>query len=388
MKNNKRKNGSGSVYYKTDRRHPWIAEAPTTYDDEGNPIRRKIGAFDSKAEAFDALKRYLAGTITVIDDNLTFYQLFKAAMNERTSDKIKRAKDTNAYDDYKFAFNVFTDIHDTKVRYLTPKAINEQWVKAKKNPPTNKVIRSMLNIIFSYAFRNGLTKDYSKDPAIYLGITFKKDDIENPKHKCIKEKDLEILIADDDEKFAFVRDVFRFMIYTGTRINEVLSLEKANIDLNKKVIHITAQNSKTNVPHRVPMHKEIAGLVFRYYHSNANSKYMFTDDPNGEPMSYEHFRNMYWDKWIIEKHGMNYVPHDTRYTFRTNCGLSSMNMDYVESYLGHISLSNIKKLYDDVDTSHPLALLNDIQLLKFHHEFKAIESDENFFQERDNYALE
>ena len=164
-----------------------------------------------------------------------------------------------------------------------------------------------------------------------------------PKHKkVIKRKvftDGEIALLWDNVKVLDYADVILILIYTGMRINELLKLEKKNVNLENNTI---TGGSKTDAGKNriIPIHPKILSLIVNRMGNKTN--YLIPNRKESGAYIYNNFRQNEFIK-IMEQLGMEHTVHDTRHTFATLISNVSNNETAIIGIIGHTNISMTKK---------------------------------------------
>lgn len=150
--------------------------------------------------------------------------------------------------------------------------------------------------------------------------------------------------------------ILRVLYGTGMRISEVLSLKRADVDLECGLI--TVWNSKFDNNRRLPISNSLQNALLLYetkLQRATESEYFFPNS-KGEPYSqrtvYDKFRDVLWQSGISHG-GARKGPrvHDFRHTFSVHslrkCADSNMDtytfLPILATYLGHKKVSTTEK---------------------------------------------
>jgi integrase len=125
--------------------------------------------------------------------------------------------------------------------------------------------------------------------------------------------------------------LFQFLLYTGCRIGEALSLDRKHVT-GKSITftHSKVKNGVTRTIPMVPKAKEAWDLVCKRTNS---------ETPFGELMPYYTFR----DHWaaLVKHMGIDddeFVPHMLRHTCATRLVIKGVPLPHVMKWLGHKSI--------------------------------------------------
>lgn len=127
--------------------------------------------------------------------------------------------------------------------------------------------------------------------------------------------------------------------YTGMRRGEILSLNRKQVNLAKRMIYLRPEDTKEGQPKRVPIHRELVPILDEALHvpTLRTDKVFLIQDHRGirEPGT-DSFDNP-WPRACralgMEKPYPRF--HDLRHTWRTNARRSGMDFQIAESIMGH-----------------------------------------------------
>ena len=174
-------------------------------------------------------------------------------------------------------------------------------------------------------------------------------DIEAPKKpkylpNCLTEDEVEALLnAPDLSTPSGLRDkaMLETMYSSGLRVSELLSLERAQVNLNKGVITVFGKGAKER---RVPVADYAIEYIKEYIKDVRSkvdinhSKYLFLSK-KGEPLSRVYFFKQV--KKYSELAGIktNVSPHTLRHSFATHLLNHGAQLRIVQSMLGHTNIA-------------------------------------------------
>ena len=297
----KNANGTGSIIkLGGNRRRPYALKITTGYTIDGKQSRKIIGYYATKKDALNGLLEYNQNKNIFISD-MTFkntYDMWSKNHFENVSKQtIKTIK--NIYNSYVFKFNNYK-IKDIKLIEL------QSFINVLKDSGlstgTLKQVKSVLNMVFNYALKN---EYINKNMIEFLDIG---------KHKKVLERKIftneEIKILWDNEGKRDI-DIILILIYTGLRVNELLTLENTKINIECRYIR-AGSKTEAGKDRLIPISYKILPLITRYI--KLNNKYLF-QTKTGNFLMYNNYRQNF--KKIIKKIGLQeHTIHDTRHTFR------------------------------------------------------------------------
>ena len=338
----KRNNGKGTIKEYVGKKRAYYAIVS---------IRNKripIGTFESREAAINALDEYYDNSIKLKNKDILL-STFKDVYLMFIKFKIDEGKSRNPVMQYNSAFKAFNMIHNKRFNLLSTSELVQALYDSKKNGPTIKVMILLIKQMYKVAIANNVIK-YDKSVLISIGKHSGLNKNPNSiKHSTFTKKEIEIILSKKDNEYMI--NIFKFLIYTGLRINEFITLTKDDIDLNNRTIHIKEEHSKTGIERYIPIHPNIYDLVKnKYYTLKSNDDYLFKS-LNNKPFNSWNFRNTYW-KPFMKLFNMNHLPHDTRYTFSTFCGYCKISVRDREIIMGHSVKGDVKRIYDQPELLH------------------------------------
>lgn len=239
--------------------------------------------------------------------------------------------------DLKMFFQYFKNKKDTSE--LSPYDLNSFMLYGAsigKAPSTT--LRRAASIKHFYSF---LKKDGYYTDEIPEVDAPKKDKI-LPTYLSVEEVEL-LLNAPNMKSPSGIRDkaMLELMYASGLRVSELLSLEKANINLKKGIVIVFGKGAKER---KVPMGDFALEYVVKYINQvrdkfhGADSKYLFLNK-QGKPLSRIYFFKQirkYAAEVGIEK---EISPHTLRHCFATHLLEGGAQLRTVQEMLGHANIA-------------------------------------------------
>lgn len=143
------------------------------------------------------------------------------------------------------------------------------------------------------------------------------------------------------------RDYLIFLLFTGLRRTEAAKLRWANIDLPKRMIHVPAENTKTNSALDLPM-SDIVHELLVARRSHGNSGYVFPGKSEGKyiigttaPL-----------RTVAKETGVQVSAHDLRRTYATVAEGADVSWLAMKALLNH-------SVKGDITTKHYPQLTNE-----------------------------
>ena len=250
-------NGYGSVIKLSGkRRRPFAARITTGYDDNGKQIYKYLGYYETRKEAMQELSLYGANPYDIDLKNLTMQDIYDRYVKTQKG-KVGEGR----MESYRSAYTHLTPLLNMKMADI--KTVHLQnlidSMTEKVSTGTIRQTKSVISSLFKYAMKiDAIEKNYT-------------DFIVMPKHKNVIERKIftegEIALLWDNVKVLDYADAILILIYTGMRINELLKLEKKNVNLENNTI---TGGSKTDAGKNriIPIHPKILPLIIKRMGNN------------------------------------------------------------------------------------------------------------------------
>ena len=308
-------NGYGTISkLKGKRRRPYCVRVGCKYVLEDDTIKEKreiLGYYATKAEAVTALSEYNRLPYDLAK-KMTFAEIYSKWFAEKSklSDASKFA--------YSAAYAKCAPIHDIPVadiRLADMQGIVDDYKDMSKASVNNIIV--VMHGVYDYAMRYDLVvKDYSK----YVKADYAP---EKGLHKVFTESEI---AAFWDMPQTEMRDITLVLLYTGFRVNELLTMTADNIDLDVQIF-TGGNKTKSGKNRTVPMHHRIMPIISQY--------------AKGFSMGY--------DTYAAALKEFGHTPHDTRHTFISR--LQSLGGDRIciQRLVGHASGNVTDKVYTHKD---------------------------------------
>lgn len=330
----KNANGTGSIIkLGGNRRRPYALKITTGYTIDGKQSRKIIGYYATKKDALNGLLEYNQNKNIFISD-MTFKNIYdmwsKNHFESVSKQTIKTIK--NTYNSYVFKFNDYK-IKDIKLIEL------QSFINILKDSGlstgTLKQVKSLLNMVFTYALKN---EYINKNMIEFLDIGKHKKVLER---KVFSNEEIKILWDNAGQRDI---DIILILIYTGLRVNELLTLENTKINIECRYIR-AGSKTEAGKDRLIPISYKILPLITRYI--KLNNKYLFQTKA-GNFLMYNNYRQNF--KKIIKKIGLQeHTIHDTRHTFATLLSNADANKTAIKNIIGHSDYGITEKIYTHKD---------------------------------------
>lgn len=306
-------NGMGAIIKLSgNRRKPYGARVTVGWEN-GKQKYKYIGYFADQTEALTALLTYNGGEIHEDTHKLTFAEVFYKWIGKAE----KTLTEANKRD-YVNVFKHAERLH--KRRFNTIKSDDLQAVldDCDKSLSFKKKMKSLFNQMYIYGEERDLCK---KNMAKYVTAESNKEvrdgvpftDVEIEKLWSMKDEfDVKILLT---------------LLYTGTRINELLEITLENLHLDEGYM-IGGKKTAAGKNRVIPLSDKIIPLL---KDSLSNNKYLF--ELNGLAIKYHTYRNRFTK--VIEKLGTEHHLHDTRHTTISRLHSAGVSETTIKKIVGH-----------------------------------------------------
>lgn len=304
----KRPNGSGGVRKLSGRRRkPWQAVVTTGHEIRDGEYRAKqasLGCYATRKEALEALGEWQTNHMRADLRSMTVDDVWQSIYPD-LKDSMKRIF-TPLYERY-------APLH--KKRLVDVKTCDiEQIPLPPLSQSSHEKIRAMWHRIYDYGMANDIV---AKDYSVYIKFN---DTVPQKKKEIFDEEDIKSMIE---------IPVFRFLLYTGMRINELLSMKMSQVYEEEGVLCFHIDKSKTQAGIRViPVHSELMPYI------NTQNEYVI------EP----HYAYGFYRKQLMDMN-KDHTLHDFRRTFASYAKSGGADDYYIKRLMGHISDDITKDIY-------------------------------------------
>ena len=324
----KNPNGYGSISKLSGkRRRPFIVRITTGFDINGRQIMKVLGYYHTQAEAIKALANYNDNPYDINLNDITLKEILDRFMENK-----KAAVEKSSLKSYRVWYNYLRPLYSKRMKDIRTFEL-QNFINSLSHLSTGslKLVKSFIRMLFKDAMEMDIiSKDYSE----YIKL---------PKYKKVIERkvftDGEIALLWDNVKVLDYADVILILIYTGMRINELLKLEKKNVNLENNTI---TGGSKTDAGKNriIPIHPKILPLIVERMKNK--TEYLIANKKETNYYEYNNFRQNEFVK-IMEQLGMEHTIHDTRHTFATMISDVSDNENAITGIIGHTNINMTKK---------------------------------------------
>ncbi len=331
--------GYGSVYrLKGRRRKPWVARVPIEWTSKGKLIRKYIGYYETRQEALIALAEYHKNPVGFYNDT-TLGDLYEKWFDLRygSGDKSDKIKTIKMYQTARTHLDPIADmmVADIKTSHLQSIISTMQHDKNLSYSSCHKV-KVLMNQLFKAAVADDIiNKNYAET-------------VELPPRKAQKHKtfsDMEVKTLEKHAAGIEWVDTILIFIYSGMRIEELLSLTKFNIDIEQKLFTggLKTQAGKNRI---IPIHSKIQKYVMGWYNKDG-SEYLI--HRNGEKIRQDYYRKYIYYPALEQLGIRKLTPHKARHTFATMLHRARVPQKDIQLLLGHADYSTTANIYTHVN---------------------------------------
>ena len=324
-------NGIGSVHHINDgkaRRRPYRARVPShiEFDKDTGKATQKyitIGYFEKEADAIEALFEYRKSPYTLEASVCTFADVFEMWKAK----KYPTISESGQFG-YNSAYKNSAPLHKMKMRDIRTLHMEHIMQNIEGGFQVQSRLKTFWGQLFKYAIEHDLIqKNYSE-------FVKTRDKDEGTKRTAISPEDRaklwEAIDAGDHNA-----EIVMIYIYTGMRPSELLEVEKANVDLNARIM-IGGKKTEAGRNRRIPIHTCIMPFVSRLMQTEGKFLVTETIEPKiGKAIPRVRYLTYYWNP-LMERLGLKeYTPHYCRHTCATLLREAEVPEDLRKLILGH-----------------------------------------------------
>ena len=323
-------NGLGSVHKINDgknRRRPWRARVPAKVDfdvNTGKAIQKyiTIGYFENEIDAIEALMEYRKDPYTLEAATCTFADVFEMWKAKKYPTISKSGQNG-----YEAAYKNSIAIHDMKMRDIRALHLEAIMQTIPHGYQVQTRLKTFWGQVFKYAMEHDIiTKNYSD-------FVTTRDKDPGTTRSAIPEEDVDkiwkaAVSGDHDAQIAMI------YIYTGMRASELLEVEKANIDLENRIL-IGGLKTDAGRDRHIPIHTDILPFLSRLMATDGDLLIMRYDKVKPAKYTYNRFVVYNWNP-LLDRLGLEkFTPHYARHTCATIMREAGIEEDIRKLILGH-----------------------------------------------------
>ena len=292
-------------------------------------VYRTVGYYKTRKEALEALMA--DGGVSEGGEIVTLKAIYDAWSAKKFPNLSK-----SSVENYGLSFRALLPIWEKRFADLRPS--DYERCITKELPDTRIVpVKILIGQLYNYAIRHEIVeKDYSKS------IEFEKREHTVRERSIFTPEEVQMLWEHDATVGAdTIYDMILVLLYTGFRINELLTLDRTKIKDGCFVGGMKTENGRNRL---VPIHPSILSIVERNARKSAfleSTRLFVTDD--GSAFDEDKFRRRF--KKVFPDH----IVHETRHSFATYAKKSGMDLLATKRILGHSVADITEGTYTHLD---------------------------------------
>lgn len=334
----KNPNGYGSVVFLgNNRKRPYAIRVTTGYDDEGRQKYSYIDYFYDRETAMYELAVHNRNNLTADMASYTFKDAFDAwakEINLEGSPKGTRNARMSAY-------NVCEPIWHKKIRQIKKGDLIAVLENYNAGAQSKKAVKTLMSHVFNWAVDNDIiAKNYSTN------IQIASDDKPINPHRVLTPDEIKAATSLGGR----LGDVLTILLYTGMRIEELLTAEVKNVHLDERYL-IGGVKTIAGKNRTIPISEEIVPIIER-------------NMGNGELLIMSKGKRLQQRTIRVElgKH-FDFCFHDCRHTFVTKALESGAKKVVVQRIVGHKGDDVTDAVYTHVSNDEMLQVVNNMSKL-------------------------
>ena len=297
-----------------------------------------IGYYATQPEAIAALTEYNKNPYDINLNGATIADMWEIFKDRRFESFSKSSKNA-----YKTAYNHLKPLYDKCIKDLKTYQLQTLIDNIDRSWQSKSHVQILLHQFFDIAVELDIVQ---KNYAEFIKLGEKpQSDI----HKVFSKTEITTLF---NSVFAEPwADTVLIMIYSGLRPSELLSIRTENVFLSEAYM-IGGLKTKAGKERIIPLNNKVLPFVRKRY--NPNNEYLITN--SGKMVPY----NVYWEsfKVMMNRLGMEHLPHDGRHTFASLADTAGMNKIAIKKIMGHASNDITEKVYTHKEVSELLENVN------------------------------
>lgn len=345
-------NGYGSVYKLSGkRRNPWAARKTVgwSFDAEkqkSHPVYKFIGYYPNRRAALDALAKFNEDPYDLHLDSITLDEIY-----ERWSEEYFPTVKPNTAQQYKYTYKICEPIKDMPYKDIRLSHMQKMVDESGKNLPALRHLKIVLGLMCDWAIKNEIVSPDKRNIIRYLDIS-KAGNPDTKPHVRFSPAEVETLWSHSTDPTV---SIVLILVYTGLRIDELLTLLKINVHLEDRWIAVTDSKTKAGI-RRVPIAEKIVPFVAQWLDNPSDH---LVCSRTGKPFCYSNFVPRYW-KPTLKELGMDHLPHDARHTCISLLTEAEVDERILRSIIGHKGKTLAEKVYTEIDIQVKIEAINKI----------------------------
>lgn len=329
MANYKNPNGYGSVVKLSGkRRNPFAVRKTVGYDDRAYPIYSIVGYYPSRKDAMLALAQFNTKPYDVSRINISFKDLFK----EWSDSEFPQMKDSSK-SAHRASYKHCEALYFMPYRDIRKADMQRCIDNCGRSYATQQNIRNLFVQLDKYAYDNDIIE---KAYSVNLRTGEKEVTI---KRSLFTDKEVQKLHNHIGKECV---DETLFLLYTGCRVTEMLSLTQDCIDYDQGIMRfgIKTAAGKNRV---VPIHEKLLPILKAHTNHDIvfyNEKWSLCSKP-------KYVYAVFLRNWnaMLASLGMDHTTHDARHTVRSKLDSAEANKVCIDLIIGHKNSDIGERIY-------------------------------------------
>lgn len=400
----KRANGKGSaIYLGKNRNKPWGARISIGKDLKGRYIYYFLDTFNEEIDALVCLENYHKNPtpLYIKEDKYNRIKTFPKNPypiipvkdpNQQVINEIKKSTFTfkQLYEEYKeikfpttaegryeknyhrrangklsynysrglvTAFHQCEPLYDKVYKDLKASDFQKFLNEQKKGYSTIKQFINLFKHLDAYALQEDIIeKSYSQ----FLKVPIPNEPKIIKKPFTYEQIDYLWKIKPENYKEEFIKDILLIALYTGARVDELLSIRTQNIFLAQNYF-VGGLKTKAGINREIPIHSRIKPIIEKYYNPEHDFLFHMPDSKiaGGRKANYDYYLYHYKLNFI-EKHPFleHHTAHECRHTLRSELEKLNVKQVIINSIIGHSNDNVGQDIYTHISIEEKIQAIN------------------------------
>ena len=344
----RRPNGAGAIIKLSGkRRRPYAVRIfdGIEVDEKGiGHLKYKyIEYFEKQKDALSFLEKYNTSPVTLAKPSADNRKYRFSDIYNLYIEELKKSKNLSqqSFHSRKYAYKQLSKLHDMVFENITLEDIENamsEYSNASQSTVSNQ------RIVLKGMYKTAMRHKYVHEDISALIISSHTDEPIRP-HVPVTDEEISLMWKHSDDYF--IR-LYLILIYTGMRINELLTMKSENVFLDKKYM-IGGLKTEAGKGRMIPLSDKIIPFL------KTSSEYLINLD--GKQVSYSHAQKM--TNAALANIGLNHSFHDARHTCASLMERAGIDMLHRKRILGH-KTSDITDHYTHISIEDLIADINRI----------------------------
>ena len=333
-------NGYGSVVkLGGQRRKPYASRVTTGWHD-GKQIFKYIGYYEKREDAMAALADFNRGLLTLDTNTVTFKE-----WGERWFEMCTVEMSDTSINQYRKSFQNCESLFNLRMVDITSDTIQNMLNTNGKSKSTNIQIRSLLKQVFEHAIAN---KVITFSPVAFVKTRGTEKRVGNR----FSEKEVQWLWDNQDKRFV---DIMLILVYTGMRVNELLSLPKSAVTLKGRYL-IWGSKTKAGKDRVIP----ISNKILPFFKRRMNLSRTYVIEHKGKKLNYQTFAHSFREYLKLMGADTDHVIHDFRRTTISMLSDAGVALPTIQKIVGHKGDNVTTQVYLNISIETALEAIDKI----------------------------